>query len=41
MEAYRGTFELEGSVQDLQTLYQIGLGMRRSQGFGNIEIIKG
>ncbi|WP_170958226.1 CRISPR-associated endoribonuclease Cas6 [Bacillus pseudomycoides] len=41
VEAYRGTFELEGSVQDLQTLYQIGLGMRRSQGFGNIEIIKG
>lgn len=41
VEAYQGTFELEGNVQDLQVLYQIGLGMRRSQGFGNIEIIQG
>ncbi|MEY8351298.1 CRISPR-associated endoribonuclease Cas6 [Bacillus cereus] len=41
VEAYRGTFKLEGHIQDLQTLYQIGLGMRRSQGFGNIEVIQG
>jgi CRISPR-associated endoribonuclease Cas6 len=36
-----GIFKLKGHPEDLQTIYQIGLGNRRSQGFGMIDVIGG
>jgi CRISPR-associated endoribonuclease Cas6 len=36
-----GIFKLKGHPEDLQTIYQIGLGNRRSQGFGMVDIIGG
>lgn len=35
---YRGTFRLCGGKEDLKLLYALGLGFRRSEGFGNIEV---
>ncbi|WP_100403467.1 CRISPR-associated endoribonuclease Cas6 [Bacillus sp. FJAT-42315] len=39
VEAYNGTFVLEGDVEDLQLLAQTGIGLRRGQMFGNIEFV--
>jgi len=39
IEGYKGTFYLEGNIQDLRLLMQIGLGFRRSQGFGMIDLV--
>lgn len=39
IEGYKGTFYLEGNIQDLRLLMQIGLGFRRSEGFGMIDLI--
>lgn len=39
IEGYKGTFYLEGNIQDLKSLMQIGLGFRRSEGFGMIDIV--
>ncbi|WP_071458941.1 CRISPR-associated endoribonuclease Cas6 [Bacillus massilinigeriensis] len=36
---YKGTFQLEGHPEDLQLLYQLGLG-RRSTYFGMLDIVK-
>ncbi len=36
-----GIFKLKGHPEDLQTIYQIGLGNRRNQGFGMVDIIGG
>lgn len=33
-----GVFKLKGHPEDLQTIYQIGLGNRRSQGFGMVDV---
>lgn len=41
VEAYRGTFKLKGNAEDLALLTQTGLGFRRSQGFGNIQLVDG
>jgi len=38
--ANRGVFKLKGHPEDLQTIYQIGLGNRTGQGFGFLEIIE-
>lgn len=35
---YRGTFRLCGDKNDLKLLYALGVGFRRSEGFGNIEV---
>ncbi|KYO67321.1 CRISPR-associated endoribonuclease Cas6 [Thermovenabulum gondwanense] len=37
--AYAGLFKLEGDVSDLDDLYKLGIGFRRSQGFGMIEVV--
>jgi CRISPR-associated endoribonuclease Cas6 len=40
IDGYVGLFILEGVVEDLQRLTQIGIGFRRSQGFGCIELVQ-
>ncbi len=39
IDAYKGTFNLEGDVNDLQLLLEAGVGFRRSEGFGLIDLI--
>lgn len=39
LNCYEGIFKLEGDVEDLNKLYQLGLGFRRGQGFGMIELV--
>ncbi len=36
---FQGTFHLKGDSQYLQTLYQIGIGLRTGQGFGMVEVV--
>lgn len=36
---YKGIFKLTGDKEDLRLLYELGIGYRRSQGFGNVEVI--
>lgn len=35
----QGTFKLKGAREDLQMLYQIGIGLRTGQGFGMVEVV--
>ena len=37
--AYHGTFEICGSTECLQFLYDVGLGVKTSQGFGMFDVI--
>jgi len=39
IEAWKGVFKLSGAVEDLRDLYELGVGFRRNQGFGMIEVI--
>ncbi|AYD40182.1 CRISPR-associated endoribonuclease Cas6 [Clostridium fermenticellae] len=39
VEAYSGIFKLCGDVQDLKDIYMLGVGYRRNQGFGMIEVV--
>lgn len=39
VEAYSGIFKLCGDVSDLQDIYKLGIGFRRNQGFGMIEVV--
>jgi CRISPR-associated endoribonuclease Cas6 len=39
-DATIGTFLLKGSKETINTLYKIGIGSRRSEGFGLFEIVK-
>jgi len=36
---FSGTFELSGDSEDLNWLYQLGIGLRRAQGFGMVEVV--
>jgi len=36
-----GTFKLKGNPQDLDAIYKMGIGNRRGQGFGMIDVVKG
>lgn len=36
---FSGTFELSGDPEDLNLLYQLGIGLRRAQGFGMVEVV--
>ncbi|AMA74170.1 MULTISPECIES: CRISPR-associated endoribonuclease Cas6 [Aneurinibacillus] len=38
---YQGQLRLEGHPEDLQLLYQLGMGKRRGQGFGLVDVIRG
>jgi len=39
IESWKGIFRLSGAVEDLRDLYELGVGFRRNQGFGMIEVI--
>jgi len=41
INAYRGTFKLCGHTEDLKILTQAGIGFRRNQGFGNVQVWQG
>src|SRR5690606_33990318 len=41
LDAYKGSFILEGNVDDLQYLYQTGVSFRRSSGYGMFQIREG
>lgn len=37
--SYVGMFRLEGDINDLKDIYMLGVGFKRSQGFGMVEIV--
>lgn len=39
LTCFEGTFRLNGDPEDLQMLYQIGIGLRTGQGFGMVEVV--
>ncbi|WZL74330.1 CRISPR-associated endoribonuclease Cas6 [Clostridiaceae bacterium 35-E11] len=39
VNAYTGIFKLKGSNEDLKDLYMLGIGFKRNQGFGMVEVI--
>lgn len=39
IEGYKGNFYLEGNIEDLRMLMQLGVGFRRSEGFGMIDLV--
>lgn len=40
MQGFVGSFELRGNPEVLNLIYQVGLGVRRSQGFGMLEPVR-
>jgi len=36
---FSGTFELSGEPDDLESIYKLGIGLRRAQGFGMVEVV--
>ncbi len=40
MQGFVGIFELRGNPEVLNLIYQVGLGVRRSQGFGMLELVR-
>lgn len=40
MSSFTGVFEIKSDTEILQMIYDIGLGVRRGQGFGMLEVIK-
>ncbi|RMG08540.1 MAG: CRISPR-associated endoribonuclease Cas6, partial [Acidobacteria bacterium] len=40
MQGFVGIFELRGHPEVLNLIYQVGLGVRRSQGFGMLELVR-
>ena len=39
VNAYSGIFKLSGDVEDLNFVYQSGIGFRKGQGFGMLEVV--
>jgi len=39
VNSYDGIFKLSGNIEDLQDLYSLGLGFKRNQGFGMLEVV--
>ena len=39
VNSYAGKFVLEGDIADLKDVYVLGLGFKRNQGFGMIEVV--
>lgn len=39
VNSYKGLFKLSGDKEDLKDIYMLGIGNKRSQGFGNVEIV--
>ncbi len=40
LTGFSGLFELSGAPEDLKELYQNGMGFKRAQGFGFIEVAR-
>ena len=40
VNSYGGTFKLQGNIKDLNDLYMLGIGFKRGQGFGMLEVIE-
>ncbi|SHH81668.1 CRISPR-associated protein, Cas6 family [Caloranaerobacter azorensis DSM 13643] len=40
LNSYRGNFYIEGDVEDLNYIYMLGIGFRRNQGFGMVEVLE-
>ena len=41
VNSYKGMFKLIGDKEDLNDIYKLGLGHKRNQGMGNIEVLNG
>lgn len=41
VNSFKGRFILRGDNEDLNDIYKLGLGFKRSQGFGNLEVVNG
>ena len=39
VNSYKGIFKLIGDNEDLNDIYKLGLGFKRGQGFGNLEVV--
>lgn len=39
VNAYAGRFALTGDIEDLRDIYMLGLGFKRNQGFGMLEVL--
>lgn len=39
VNGYKGKFKLTGDIEDLNDLYKLGIGFKRAQGFGYIDLI--
>ncbi len=39
VNSYTGRFTLQGNINDLNDLYKLGIGFKRGQGFGMIEVV--
>lgn len=39
LTCFEGCFKLKGDLEDLQMLYQTGIGLRTGQGFGMVEVV--
>ena len=40
VNGYKGRFKLSGDIEDLNDLYKLGVGFKRAQGFGYIDLIE-
>lgn len=40
MSAFTGVFRIDAPLEVLQLIYDVGLGVRRSQGFGMLEVVR-
>lgn len=40
VNAYRGNFVIKGDKEDLNDIYKLGIGFKRAQGFGNLELVE-
>ena len=41
VNSFKGRFILRGDNEDLNDIYKLGLGFKRGQGFGNLEVVNG
>lgn len=39
VNSYKGIFRLTGDNEDINDIYRLGLGFKRGQGFGNLEVV--
>ena len=39
VNSYKGKFSLSGDIEDLNDIYKLGLGFKRGQAFGNLDVL--